>query len=240
MNRLSKGSFNYLIKSKDTIFSCLSVIVFGVLLLAVIYFGDFNDNINYRLFISYILLLSLTVLQSNSMITDLTLKDKMSSRLEFFLSSGFKLKEIVVAYSFQMMFISMVIPLLFFVFIIANINYSVSYVQIFFLMFTTLVLCFLVILFMNIISLTIKRIDNFKSILFFTTFLIIYLLGQFSSSIVNIISNNSWSIMKILTLLNIVLIVIMSIIILNKLKKIDYESIDRGKNYDKKDNDSEY
>ena len=100
MNNIKKAVFYIIFKSKSTIFNMLGVGVLGTLMLVVFQQDQFySKGTDYLILVFFVVLLGCTLLQANSIIIDLTVKDKMSKRMEFFLASGIDLKFIIKAYT---------------------------------------------------------------------------------------------------------------------------------------------
>ena len=116
MNNIKKAVFYIIFKSKSTIFNMLGVGVLGTLMLVVFQQDQFySKGTDYLILVFFVVLLGCTLLQANSIIIDLTVKDKMSKRMEFFLASGIDLKFIIKAYTIQILKASIIIPFIIFV-----------------------------------------------------------------------------------------------------------------------------
>lgn len=150
MNNIKKAVFYIIFKSKSTIFNMLGVGVLGTLMLVVFQQDQFySKGTDYLILVFFVVLLGCTLLQANSIIIDLTVKDKMSKRMEFFLASGIDLKFIIKAYTIQILKASIIIPFIIFVLGYYLIDFKISFFGIIAFFISTVIMSYTEVLFFN-------------------------------------------------------------------------------------------
>ena len=96
MNNIKKAVFYIIFKSKSTIFNMLGVGVLGTLMLVVFQQDQFySKGTDYLILVFFVVLLGCTLLQANSIIIDLTVKDKIS----FFGIIAFFISTVIMSYT---------------------------------------------------------------------------------------------------------------------------------------------
>lgn len=227
-SNLIKGATHYLLKSKDTIINLIIVLILGS---AIAYLLQTETMAirgeEYQIFILYILLLGMTLILENAMIVDLTLKDKLSKRLEFFLASGIKLKDLIMAYTIQMFRISGVIPFLLFMFSFYMIDWKTELMKIALVYISTLILCYAEVLLLNTFVLTVKRFKLFKNIVFFGNFLLIYLSTTIAPTIIDMVNRIGLSLPIVIIIFNALISFMMLASVYFRFKKLDNEVVIR-------------
>lgn len=225
-NNLNKSAFNYLTKNKDTQYNIIVAFVLGLTIAFILQTKVMIEKgENYQLFTMYILILGISLLQENSMVVDLTFKDKLSKRLEFFLGSGFKVEDIIKSYSLQMFRISGVIPFLIFMFNIYKINWNIGLIQLSLVYLSTVIFAYCEVLLLNTYVLTVKRYKLFKNILFFGNFILIYFSTGFAPVLINIIEKYSLSLPIVIISFNVLLSLISILLVAKKFKNINNQII---------------
>ena len=88
MKNLNKATIYCILRSRDTIINLGGMMIVFVLIALGLYSGFLQQKSPQELILfMYVLILGMTLVVANSMIIDLTVKDKVSDRLEFFISS---------------------------------------------------------------------------------------------------------------------------------------------------------
>lgn len=171
MNNIKKAVFYIIFKSKSTIFNMLGVGVLGTLMLVVFQQDQFySKGTDYLILVFFVVLLGCTLLQANSIIIDLTVKDKMSKRMEFFLASGIDLKFIIKAYTIQILKASIIIPFIIFVLGYYLIDFKISFFGIIAFFISTVIMSYTEVLFFNTITFSVEKYKLFKNMVFFGNF----------------------------------------------------------------------
>lgn len=115
MSNMGKGAGYYLTRSKSLLIDTAIVAILAIFMSFAMQMDALQSKgEDYLVLMLYAVIFGLTSLQSGAMIVDLTAKDKLSRRIEFFVASGIAVKEIIKQYSIQIFRFSGIIP--FFVF----------------------------------------------------------------------------------------------------------------------------
>ena len=158
---------------------------------------------DFIILMTYALILGFGIIGSNTILVNLSLRDKLSGRLEFLLGTGLDVREIIKAYSIE--------------------NWRISSLPSFVIFFGTYVICdlgksfvalylsciglhYFLILTLNIMAMYRKNFKFFKNIVFFSTSLGIYLLGNFSGRILNFLGSINLDLNIFLILVNAILV----------------------------------
>ena len=145
---------------------------------------------DYLVLMLYAVIFGLTSLQSGAMIVDLTAKDKLSRRIEFFAASGIAVKEIIKQYSIQIFRFSGIIPFFVFMSCYYFTDWTMSFGRIVCVYLSILVLSFCEIVALNIIVLDVKRVKLFKNVLFFGNFALVYLIAMSAERITELVNQH--------------------------------------------------
>ena len=145
---------------------------------------------DYLVLMLYAVIFGLTSLQSGAMIVDLTAKDKVSRRIEFFAASGIAVKEIIKQYSIQIFRFSGIIPFFVFMSCYYFTDWTMSFGRIVCVYLSILVLSFCEIVALNIIVLDVKRVKLFKNVLFFGNFALVYLIAMSAERITEFVNQH--------------------------------------------------
>ena len=115
MSNMGKGAGYYLTRSNSLLIDTAIVAILAIFMSFAMQMDALQSKgEDYLVLMLYAVIFGLTSLQSGAMIVDLTAKDKVSRRIEFFAASGIAVKEIIKQYSIQIFRFSGIIP--FFVF----------------------------------------------------------------------------------------------------------------------------
>lgn len=224
MNNVKKASFNYMLKSKGNIITILTMLVLYVLVCVGIYAGVFKTKSEQEMaLIMYILILGITLLIANSLVLDLTVKDKLSNRIEFFLAANIKIKDLILAYSEQMLKMASFVPFMVFMTFYYFIDFEYSFMQIVILYMTTVALSYSEVLFLNTYTFYAQKNKLFKNVIIFGTFLIIYLSGMFSKELIALVEQFGLDIIYVIIGFNLILSSVLYLVSRKKIKDLNNE-----------------
>ena len=224
MNNVKKASFNYMLKSKGNIITILTMLVLYILVCVGIYAGVFKTKSEQEMaLIMYILILGITLLIANSLVLDLTVKDKLSNRIEFFLAANIKIKDLILAYSEQMLKMASFVPFMVFMTFYYFIDFEYSFMQIVILYMTTVALSYSEVLFLNTYTFYAQKNKLFKNIIIFGTFLIIYLSGMFSKELIALVEKFGLDILYVIIGFNLILSSVLYLVSRKKIKELNNE-----------------
>ena len=100
MSNMGKGAGYYLTRSKSLLIDTAIVAILAIFMSFAMQMDTLQSKgEDYLVLMLYAVIFGLTSLQSGAMIVDLTAKDKLSRRIEFFAASGIAVKEIIKQYS---------------------------------------------------------------------------------------------------------------------------------------------
>ena len=171
---------------------------------------------------TYALILGFGIIGSNVVLVNLSLKDKLSGRLEFLLGTGLEAREIITAYTIE--------------------NWRISSLPSFYNFFGTYLICdldksfialylscialhYFLILTLNVMAMYRKNFKFFKNILFFSTSLVIYLLGNFSGRILGLLGPINLDLNVLLILFNLIFGLGLGIYSFYQVRKMDNEKV---------------
>lgn len=224
MNNVKKASFNYMLKSKGNIITILTMLVLYILVCVGIYAGVFKTKSEQEMaLIMYILILGITLLIANSLVLDLTVKDKLSNRIEFFLAANIKIKDLILAYSEQMLKMASFVPFMVFMTFYYFIDFEYSFMQIVILYMTTVALSYSEVLFLNTYTFYAQKNKLFKNVIIFGTFLIIYLSGMFSKELIALVEQFGLDIIYVIIGFNLILSSVLYLVSRKKIKELNNE-----------------
>lgn len=216
----------YLRKDKDFI---LNLLLFTLISLGFIFLlskGTFDSRGNdYIVLMLYVLMMGISLIMSNSMVVNLTVKDKVNKRIEFILSSGINIKDVIKAYAIEMWRLSSLIPFVLFFLTYVLVDFQIEFKWIVGIFVTMIGMTYFEILFFNLISLSRKNFKFFKNIVSFGTTILIYLAGTFSAKILSLIEKYNLNLIYIILGINIGLAFIFAISSMKDLSKINNESV---------------
>lgn len=225
---LYKASQYYILHSRDYCGNTILAVIFCILFNGIIYAFDVfpgNQRNDIILLLQWMLMLGIGLLLGNSMIVDLTVKDKLSRRLEFILASGLQVKELVLAYSFQMCYFSMIIPFLLLMATAFLFLYDLSFFYAFGLFLSTFALVYVVILYFNLLALEQKNLKFFKYLLFASLNLLIFLLGSYSKEFLTFLNAHHITLTIVILAVNGCLVFIFGVLAYLKFSKMNNESV---------------
>ena len=115
----------YLRKDKDFIVNFLLFTLISLGFIFLLYKGTFEGRGNdYIVLMLYVLMVGTSLIISNSMVINLTVKDKVNKRIEFILGSGINIKDVIKAYGLEMWRLSSIVPFLLFFLTYVPVSYT--------------------------------------------------------------------------------------------------------------------
>ncbi|MFN0603882.1 hypothetical protein [Facklamia hominis] len=210
---LNKAVPSMIWHSRDYRFNSLLALIFsGVFYLGVYHFSQIPGRLGRDplLLLIWALMLGIGLLLGSSMVVDVTVKDKLSHRLDFFLASGIDIKSLILAYSLQMCRFSMVIPfalLMAFVFLPV---FEMGFISIVGLFGSTAILVFVTLLYFNVLVLEQKHLKFVKYLLFITVNLLIYGVGSVSNQFLQFLANHHIALSSLVLLVNVSLTLVLA------------------------------
>lgn len=216
----------YLTKDKDFILNLLLFTLISLGFIFLLYKGMFDSRGNdYIVLMLYVLMLGISILISNSMVVNLTVKDKLNKRIEFILASGINIKDVIKAYAIEMWRLSSIVPFLLFFLTYVLVDFKMEFKWIVGIFVTMIGMTYFEILFFNLISLSQKNFKFFKNIVFFGTTILIYMIGTFSAKILSLIEKYNLNLIYIILGINIGLALIFAIFSMKDLSKMNNEYV---------------
>lgn len=216
----------YLSKDKDFILNLLLFTLISLVFIFLLYKGMFDSRGNdYIILMLYVLMLGISLIMSNSMVVNLTVKDKLNKRIEFILASGINIKDVIKAYAIEMWRLSSIVPFLLFFITYVLVDFKIEFKWIVGIFVTMIGMTYFEILFFNLISLSQKNFKFFKNIVFFGTTILIYMIGTFSEKILSLIEKYNLNLIYIILGINIGLALIFAIFSMKDLSKMNNESV---------------
>lgn len=216
----------YLSKDKDFILNLLLFTFISLGFIFLLYKGMFDSRGNdYIILMLYVLMLGISLIMSNSMVVNLTVKDKLNKRIEFILASGINIKDVIKAYGVEMWRLSSIVPFLLFFLTYVIVDFKIEFKWIVGIFVTMIGMTYFEILFFNLISLSQKNFKFFKNIVFFGTTILIYMIGTFSEKILSLIERYNLNLIYIILGINIGLGLIFAVFSMKDLSKMNNESV---------------
>ena len=216
----------YLTRDKDFILNLLLSTLISLGFIFLLYKGVFDSRGNdYIVLMLYVLILGISLIMSNSMVVNLTVKDKLNKRIEFILASGINIKDVIKAYAIEMWRLSSIVPFLLFFLTYVLVDFKIEFKWIVGIFVTMIGMTYFEILFFNLISLSQKNFKFFKNIVFFGTTILIYMIGTFSEKILSLIEKYNLNLIYIILGTNIGLALIFAIFSMKDLSKMNNESV---------------
>ena len=216
----------YLTRDKDFILNLLLSTLISLGFIFLLYKGVFDSRGNdYIVLMLYVLILGISLIMSNSMVVNLTVKDKLNKRIEFILASGINIKDVIKAYAIEMWRLSSIVPFLLFFLTYVLVDFQIEFKWIVGIFVTMIGMTYFEILFFNLISLSQKNFKFFKNIVFFGTTILIYMIGTFSGKILSLIERYDLNLIYIILGINIGIGLIFAVFSMKDLSKMNNESV---------------
>lgn len=216
----------YLSKDKDFIVNFLLFTLISLGFIFLLYKGTFDSRgDDYIVLMLYVLMLGISIIMSNSMVVNLTVKDKVNKRIEFILGQGINIKDVIKAYAIEMWRLSSIVPFLLFFLTYVLVDFQIEFKWIVGIFVTMIGMTYFEILFFNLISLSQKNFKFFKNIVFFGTTILIYMIGIFSAKILSLIEKYNLNLIYIILGINIGLALIFAISSMKDFSKMNNEDV---------------
>ena len=177
---------------------------------------------DFIILMTYAFVLGFGILGSNTILVKLSLRDKLSGRLEFLLGTGLDVKEIIKAYSIENWRLSSLPSFVIFFGTYVICDLGKSFVALY---LSCIILHYFLILTLNVMAMYRKNFKFFKNIVFFTTNLMIYLFCLFSKKIIFILERQNLDVNTFLIGINIFATIVLAAYSFYQLKKMDNESV---------------
>ena len=204
---LNRACRYYLLRDKDVLADLILSVLFIIGFNYLLYRGAFHSRGDgFIILATYIMMIGFYMILSNSMVVNLTVKDKLNKRIEFILASGVSIKDVVKAYAIEMWRISSIAPFFLFYSTYVLYDFKTDFKYIGAIFVTTILMLYFVVLSLNIFSLYRKNFKFFKNLLFFFTTFMIYMVGNFSDEILNFLNRFGIDVVCLIISVNFVLL----------------------------------
>lgn len=220
---LNKAARYLIFRDREVIINTVLFLVIAFAYLLGLYkflFADKGED--FIILMTYALILGFGIIGSNTILVNLSLKDKLSGRLEFLLGTGLDAREVIKAYSIENWRISSLPSFVIFFGTYVICDLGKSFVALY---LSCIALHYFLILTLNVMAMYRKNFKFFKNIVFFTTSLGIYLLGNFSGRILNFLGSINLDLSIFLILLNVILGLGLGVYSLYQYKKMNNEKV---------------
>lgn len=177
---------------------------------------------DFIILMTYALILGFGIIGSNTILVNLSLKDKLSGRLEFLLGTGLDVREVIKAYSIENWRLSSLPSFVIFFGIYLICDLGKSFVALY---LSCIILHYFLILTLNVIAMYRKNFKFFKNLIYFSTSLLIYLFGLFSKKIIFILERQNLDVNIFILGINIFATIVLAVYSFYQLKKMDNESV---------------
>lgn len=220
---LNKAARYLIFRDKEVIINTVLFLVITFAYLLGLYkflFADKGED--FIILMTYALILGFGIIGSNTVLVNLSLKDKLSGRLEFLLGAGLDVREIIKAYSIENWRISSLPSFIIFFGTYLICDLGKSFIALY---LSCIALHYFLILTLNVMAMYRKNFKFFKNILFFSTSLGIYLLGNFSGRILAFLGSINLDLYVLLILFNLILGLGLGIYSFYQVIKMDNEKV---------------
>lgn len=181
-----------------------------------------NKGEDFIILMTYALILGFGIIGSNTILVNLSLRDKLSGRLEFLLGTGLDVREIIKAYSIENWRISSLPSFVIFFGTYLICDLGKSFVALY---LSCIGLHYFLILTLNVMAMYRKNFKFFKNLIYFSTSLLIYLFGLFSKKIILILERQNLDVNIFILGINIFATIVLAAYSFYQLKKMDNESV---------------
>lgn len=220
---LNKVSRYLIFRDREVIINTvLFLVITFAYLLGLYKFLFANKGEDFIILMTYALILGSGIIGSNTILVNLSLKDKLSGRLEFLLGTGLDIKEIIKAYSIENWRLSSLPSFVIFFGTYVVCDLGKSFVALY---LSCIILHYFLILTLNVMAMYRKNFKFFKNIVFFTTNLMIYLFCLFSKKIIFILERQNLDVNIFILGINIFATIVLAAYSFYQLKKMDNESV---------------
>ena len=220
---LNKAARYLIFRDKEVIINTvLFLVITFAYLLGLYKFLLRSKGEDFVILMTYALILGFGIIGSNTILVNLSLKDKLSGRLEFLLGTGLDVREIIKTYSIENWRISSLPSFIIFFGTYLICDLGKSFIALY---LSCIALHYFLILTLNVMAMYRKNFKFFKNIVFFSTSLGIYLLGNFSGRILTFLGSINLDLSIFLILVNIILGIGLGLYSLYQIKMMDNEKV---------------
>lgn len=220
---LNKAARYLIFRDKEVIINTvLFLVIIFAYLLGLYKFLLRSKGEDFVVLMTYALILGFGIIGSNTILVNLSLKDKLSGRLEFLLGTGLDVREIIKAYSIENWRISSLPSFIIFFGTYLICDLDKSFIALY---LSCIALHYFLILTLNIMAMYRKNFKFFKNIIFFSTSLGIYLLGNFSGRILGLLGSMNLDLNVFLIIFNLILGLGLGIYSFYQVRKMDNEKV---------------
>ena len=220
---LNKAARYLIFRDKEVIINTVLFLVISFAYLLGLYkFLLRSKGEDFVILMTYALILGFGIIGSNTILVNLSLKDKLSGRLEFLLGTGLDVREIIKAYSIENWRISSLPSFIIFFGTYLICDLGKSFIALY---LSCIALHYFLILTLNIMAMYRKNFKFFKNIVFFSTSLGIYLLGNFSGRILTFLGSMNLDLNVFLIIFNLILGLGLGIYSFYQVRKMDNEKV---------------
>lgn len=177
---------------------------------------------DFIILMTYAIILGFGIIGSNTILVNLSLRDKLSGRLEFLLGTGLDVREIIKAYSIENWRLSSLPSFITFFGTYVICDLDKSFIALY---LTCIILHYFLILTLNIRAMYRKNFKFFKNIVFFSTSLMIYLLGNFSGRILKFLGLINLDLSLFLRLANVIIGLGLGLYSFYQVRKLENENV---------------
>lgn len=220
---LNKASRYLIFRDKEVIINTVLFLVITFAYLIGLYkFLFAYKGEDFIILMTYALILGFGIIGSNTILVNLSLRDKLSGRLEFLLGTGLDVKEIIKAYSIENWRLSSLPSFVIFFGTYLICDLGKSFVALY---LSCIILHYFLILTLNVIAMYRKNFKFFKNLIYFSTSLLIYLFGVFSKKIILIFERQNLDVNIFILGINIFATIVLAAYSFYQIKKMDNESV---------------
>ncbi len=220
---LNKTARYLILRDREVIINTvLFLVITFAYLLGLYKFFFANKGEDFIILMTYALILGFGIIGSNTILVNLSLRDKLSGRLEFLLGTGLDVREIIKAYSIENWRISSLPSFVIFFGTYLICDLGKSFVALY---LSCIGLHYFLILTLNVMAMYRKNFKFFKNLIYFSTSLLIYLFGLFSKKIILILERQNLDVNIFILGINIFATIVLAAYSFYQLKKMDNESV---------------
>lgn len=220
---LNKTARNLIFRDREVIINTvLFLVITFAYLLGLYKFLFANKGEDFIILMTYALILGFGIIGSNTILVKLSLRDKLSGRLEFLLGTGLDVREVIKAYSIENWRLSSLPSFVIFFGTYLICDLGKSFVALY---LSCIILHYFLILTLNVIAMYRKNFKFFKNLIYFSTSLLIYLFGLFSKKIIFILERQNLDVNIFILGINIFATIVLAVYSFYQLKKMDNESV---------------
>lgn len=226
MNILHKAVRLRIFKTKDLLIELGLLILLTLLISSCFFLEIFQAKAESEIIlIAYTLIFAMGMIFGGAAVVSLTLKDKCSNRIEFFMAAKIALPELIAANSAEVFKLAAIAPLIcFFAFYFSQ-DYSYEFFEITAFFLSTMAVVYNLIFILNLKSLYARKSKIYKNIIFLCTNLLILTVANFSTEICAALESLQIDLLYTIIALNLLISLILMITRRRELRKLSKERI---------------